>query len=181
MRVVITGVPGTGKSEVAELVSAILRLKKISLAELIDRKMAVEIEEGEKVVDTKKLQKIVEDYFMGKDNYVVESHLACEVVIPADYVFVLRTNPDVLTKRLEKRKYSKKKIEENVEAEMLDYCVQRAEQVYCWRPVEIDTTKTTSAKAAEKIVLALKYKKRVVDEVDYSKELRKKVSRRHGG
>jgi len=175
MRIVITGVPGTGKSVVAEIVAAMLGLKKISLAEFIDKKMAVEIEEGERVVDIKKLQKIVEDYFIGKDNYVVESHLACEVVIPADYVFVLRTHPDILRERLEKRKYDKKKIDENIEAELLDYCVQRVEQVYCWRPIEVDTTKTTPAKAAEKIALAVKYKKRVVDEVNYSPELRKKL------
>lgn len=181
MRIVITGVPGTGKSIVAELVAAMLRLKKISLAEFIDRKMATEIEDGEKVVDVKKLQKIVENYFIGKDNYVVESHLACEVVIPADYVFVLRTHPDILRKRLEKRKYNRKKIDENIEAEMLDYCVQRVEQVYCWKPVEIDTTKTTPEKAAEKIVLAVKYKKRVVDEVDYSGELKKKAGIWRGG
>ncbi len=180
MRIVITGVPGTGKSEVAELVAALLRLKKTALAELIDKRRAAEIEDGEKVVDIKKLQKIVEDYFIGKNNYVVEGHLACEVVIPADYVFVLRTHPDVLRKRLEKRNYGKGKIDENIEAELLDYCVQRVEQVYSWRPVEIDTTKTTPQKAAEKIVLAVKYKKRVVDEVDYSKELRKKVASRQG-
>lgn len=175
MRIVITGTPGTGKSEVSEIVAAILRLNRIPLAELINKKMPEEIEEGEKVVDTKKLQKLVEDYFIGKDNYVVESHLACEVVIPADYIFVLRTHPDVLKKRLEKRKYNKKKIDENIEAELLDYCVQRVQQVYAWRPIEIDTTNTTAAKAAEKIVNAIKYKKRVVDEVNYSDELKKKL------
>lgn len=180
MRIIITGVPGTGKSEIAELVAAMLRLKKIALAELVDKKMAAEIEDGEKVVDVKKLQKIVEGHFIGKNNYVVEGHLACEVVVPADYIFVLRTHPDVLRERLGKRRYAKKKMDENIEAELLDYCVQRVEQVYSWRPVEIDTTKTTPQKAAEKIVLAVKYKKRVVDEVDYSEELRKKVASRRG-
>lgn len=175
MKIVITGVPGTGKSEVAQRLANLLGLKKISLGELIDQKSAAEIEDGEKVVDIKKLQKIVEDYFIGKDNYVVESHLACEVVIPADYIFVLRTHPDELRKRLEKRGYDKKKIEENIEAELLDYCVQRVMDVYSWRPVEIDTTKTTSIQAARKIALAIKYKKRVVDEVNYSPELKKKL------
>ncbi|MEM3422557.1 MAG: adenylate kinase family protein [Candidatus Bilamarchaeaceae archaeon] len=175
MKIVVTGVPGTGKSEISRRLAGMLGLEYISLSELIDRQAAAEIEDGEKVVDIKKLQKIVEDYFIGKDNYVVESHLACEVVIPADYVIVLRTHPDVLRKRLEARKYSKSKVDENIEAELLDYCVQRVMDVYLWRPIEVDTTKTTPLKAAQKIALAIKYKKRVIDEVNYSPELKKKL------
>ncbi|MFH1221859.1 MAG: adenylate kinase family protein [Candidatus Micrarchaeota archaeon] len=175
MKIAITGVPGTGKTEVAKVLANIMGLQYISLAALIDKHMATEIEDGEKAVDLKKLQKLVENYFMEKDNYVVEGHLACEVVVPTNYIFVLRTHPDVLKKRLAERKYSKKKLDENLEAELLDYCVQRVEQLYDWRPIEIDTTKGTPFDAAEKIKLAIKYKKRFVDTVNYSPELKKKL------
>ncbi|MEM4359488.1 MAG: AAA family ATPase [Candidatus Bilamarchaeaceae archaeon] len=175
MKVVITGVPGTGKTKIAMLLAAMLGVRYISLAELIDKKMATEIEEGEKAVDIKKLQRVVEDYFIGKDDYVVEGHLACEVVIPADYVFVLRTHPDVLKKRLSERKYDKKKIEKNIEAELLDYCVQRVEQEYLWRPVEIDTSKKDFNDIAKRMVNIIKYRKRVGDVINYSSELKKRL------
>ena len=177
MRIVITGVPGTGKTEVAKALAAILNCDYISLTDLIEKhKLYTVTPEGEKEVDLKKVRDMIMDEFLGlKNDFVVEGHLACEVVIPADYVFVLRTHPDVLRKRLKTRKYSKKKIEENIEAELIDYCVQRVKQTYLWRPVEIDTTKLDAQRTASRIDDIIKYKRRVGDYVSYSEELKKKL------
>ena len=56
--------------------------------------------------------------------------LACDIPVPADYVFVLRMHPKELEKRLKKRKYSQKKIRDNLESEALDYCSIRSRQFY---------------------------------------------------
>lgn len=177
MKIMITGVPGTGKTEVALALSRILGVDYISVAELVEKNKIYDIEGGEKTVGLKKLQKVITDEFIGKFgyNYVIEGHLACEVIIPVDIIFVLRTHPDVLEKRMKKRKYPKNKIGENVEAEALDYCYQRVKQVYETRPIEIDTTNKTAAQVAERIANMIKYNKRVGDTVDYSGELKKKL------
>lgn len=47
-----------------------------------------------------------------------------------DLVIVLRTNHTILWDRLEKRKYSLKKIQENNEAEIMGECLEEARENY---------------------------------------------------
>jgi adenylate kinase len=65
---------------------------------------------------------------------------------------VLRCRPDELRKRLGRRKYRKKKIQENAEAEALDVCL--IETVEAYRPsqiLELDTTGRDAASSADRI------------------------------
>lgn len=173
MRIVITGSPGTGKTLVAKALSERLGL------ELIDIKMIVKREKLDKgpehEVDIKSLSKAL-SFLKGKDGFVVEGHLACELPLPADFVFVLRTHPDVLRQRLSKRRYPKAKLEGNLMAEMLDYCTQRAEQEYVLAPLELDTSQLTAQEAALRIAAAIKQKKKKLDTVNYSRELEKHLA-----
>lgn len=183
MRILITGTPGTGKTEVARILASILGIEYVSIAELVEKKKIYEIEGGEKAVGLKKLQRVISDEFIGKwgYEYVIEGHLGCEIVVPVDSIYVLRTHPDILEKRMKSRKYPKKKIEENLEAEALDYCYQRVKQVYETRPIEIDTTNKTAVQVAERIANMIKYNKKVGDEVDFSGELKKKLGLKKRG
>lgn len=168
MRIVITGSPGTGKSSTAMKLSKLLGVPLVQIRKVAIRKLLV----GKRhEVDIRRLASALAFLKREKD-FVVEGHLACEMKLPADYVFVLRTNPDTLKKRLAKRRYPKGKLDENVMAEMLDYCTQRCENVYGKKPLELDTSRLTPAKSAARLASAIKQKKKRLDSVDYSRYLR---------
>ena len=167
MRIIITGSPGTGKSIVAKLLAKKLGLELVDIKAIVRKKKLAKNHE----VDLSKLTSAL-GFLKKRDDYIAEGHLACEIRLPSDYLFVLRTNPKTLKKRLAKRKYPKKKLEGNLMAEMLDYCTQRAEKVYRKTALELDTSSLTAAKAASMLEAAIKQKKKKLDSVNYSKELK---------
>ncbi|MCL2157046.1 MAG: AAA family ATPase, partial [Methanobrevibacter sp.] len=81
---------------------------------------------------------------------IVEGHLShlCE---HCDKVIVLRLNPKILEKRLEKRDYLKSKIQENLEAESLAVCSVEAFQKHGDIVNEIDTTDMSIEEVATNI------------------------------
>jgi adenylate kinase len=173
MRIILTGTPGTGKTKIAPIIAKALSLELIGLKEFVNRHHLYTMEGKEKAVHVKKLRKMLLHELKGRNNYIVESHLTCEFRIPADIIVVLRTHPKILRKRLGQRKYTKRKLEENLFAEMLDYCVQRVEAIYCKHPLELDTSQTTPEAAAKKLIAAIKKKRKTLDRLDYSKELKR--------
>ena len=175
MKIVITGTPGTGKSSVAKELAKASRTPLISIAEFVKEKGLLEV--GEEV-DVEKLEKELNKRLEEEKagGWIVEGHLACEIKLPADYVFVLRANPDVLRKRLKKRGYSEKKIEENLLVEMLDYCTQRASVNYPESiVVELETGGASVKQSAGRIIDAMAKNKKKIDDIDYSKYLEEYV------
>ncbi len=173
MRIVITGGPGTGKSTIAKKLSEIMGIELVDIREIVVENRLYTNAEGEKEVDIKKLRSFLLPLLRKKKDYIVEGHLACEMRIPCDFVFVLRSNAAVLRKRMKKRKYLPKKIEENVLAELLDYCTQRVVLVYRKKPLELDTSGRKAADSAEMLAEAARKRKKKLDSVDYSGELKK--------
>ncbi|MEW6748476.1 MAG: AAA family ATPase [Candidatus Micrarchaeota archaeon] len=167
MRIVITGSPGTGKSLIARELADMLSLELVDLKKVVREKKL--LGKGQ-AVDVKKLANALV-FLRKKDDYVVEGHLACEMRLPADFVFVLRTKPSELRKRLAKRRYGKRKLEENLMAEMLDYCTQRVRAEYGKEPLELETGGRMPETCARTIARAIKQKKKKLDRVSYSKEL----------
>ena len=160
MKVIITGVPGTGKTSVANKLSEITGWPVIRANDLVNREY----------VDTRKLRMKALWAIKDMDNVILEGHLFCEIKLPVDHVIVLRTRPDVLEERLKPRGYPEKKIRENLMAEMLDYCLSRAEKKYddVW---QIDTTGRTVDETANLIASAIKTGKRIWEPVDWSQIL----------
>jgi adenylate kinase len=176
MRIVITGTPGTGKSTIAALLAAKAGLNLVSIAAIVRKKMRL----GPKhEVDLGKLARHLR-FLQSEDDYVVEGHLACELRLPADHVIVLRTEPGVLRKRMAQRGYGRRKIEENVMAEMLDYCTQRAKKEYGGAPLEVDTTRRGPVACTNKILAAIKHKRRRIDNVDHQRSLISFLRLHHG-
>ena len=167
MRIILTGSPGTGKSVIAKKLSQMLELELVDLKKIVRQKKLLG---KDNEVDVKKLAKEL-SFLRKKKDYLVEGHLACEMKLPADWIVVLRSNPAVLRKRLGKRRYGKKKLDENLLAEMLDYCTQRVRKVYGKEPLELDTSRRTVAGSARLIAQAIKQKKKKLDSVSYSREL----------
>ena len=118
MRIALTGTPGVGKTSLAEYVSRELGFTHIDVSQIALEMGAVsEQDEDSSVVDTDILSKKLKDM----DNIIIDSHFA--EMFDVDIVFVLRCEPKILYNRLKERGYSQEKIKENVEAEILDYCL----------------------------------------------------------
>ena len=76
--------------------------------------------------------------FVPVDGFV-EGHLAH--LLPCDRIVVLRCRPDELRTRLSQRKYPKRKIKENADAEALDVClIETVENFNPSQILELDTT-----------------------------------------
>jgi Predicted nucleotide kinase (related to CMP and AMP kinases) len=131
VRIGITGTPGTGKSTVStrlegEVIDISSFLRENGVGERMDN--------GEISVSRKRLRETVPD--AGR-RQILDGHLSH--LLALDRCIVLRTRPDKLRQRLEERSYSRQKVEENVEAEALDFILSEAVEIQ-ESIHEIDTT-----------------------------------------
>ena len=159
MIIAISGIPGTGKSEVAKLLAKKLNANLIDIKQLIKKHKVpykTDKKRKTKIVNPRDLQKSVKKSLTKGDN-IIEGILAH--LLKANIVIVLRSNPHVLEKRLKKRKWSKAKIKENIQAEILDEIVIEALEKHS-KVYEIDTSKK-SAKNTTEIIEKIVNKKGV--------------------
>lgn len=178
--ILLTGVPATGKTTMAKIWCKKYGWQYISLNDLVvDNKLYKKIDkkDGAKIANLLALQKLTNSKIaQSKKSILIDGHLGCEIRLDIDKIIVLRLNPVELTKRLLKRKYSKYKIEQNVKAEVLDYCTLVAEHTYTKDMVtEIDMTDKNQKKALgelKKIIYPSK-SKRFIPKIDWSKFLLK--------
>lgn len=162
MKIVITGTPGTGKSAVADILGKALGRRVVHVNDFAKReKLIIGKSRGSYIVDLKKLKRKLE-----KIDGILESHLLCEFPLSNSIVFVLRCNPKVLARRMQKRKYLRQKIRENLEVEALDYCTIKSEKNYR-KVYDVDTTNRSVREVAKKIIAILR-KKSDADKVDFS-------------
>ena len=153
MLVCISGTPGTGKSSVGR---ALAKLTGFNLIEANDFARSHSLITGRDkkrkslIVDTDGLK---QESSKLKGDYILTGHVShfakCGICI------ILRANPDVLEARLQKRRWNREKIAENVEAEILDVCLKEAVDE-CGKDnvFEIDTTgKRTKVAAAEALAI----------------------------
>ena len=140
MKIGIGGVPGTGKTTVADILGKRLNVPVIHQSDYFSGLVSL------KAVRTKFWWLI-----QRSKDIIIEGHLLCDVKLPLDYLFILRTRPDILMGRLEERGYDKEKVDENVLAEALDYCIQNSEDRYN-RIIQIDTTDSTPERVADRII-----------------------------
>ncbi len=184
---IISGTPGTGKTSAARLLGKLIGARVIHLREFVREKKlssGYDRKTDSELVDLGKLKRALmreiarpgtQHRKPGTGNgplVIVEGHLACEFALPAGRVFILRCRPGELKKRLSARKYAKAKLEANLLAEMLDYCVQKAGLNYPDAEVcEIETAGKGAAQTAGRLA-ALAAGKGKCDSPDYQKELK---------
>jgi len=171
--VVISGTPGTGKTSVALKLSKLLKAKYLNLSDLAIRKGLIKGEDIERetfVIDEGRVTEVVATLIKLSDGTVViDSHYG--ELIP-DYlvlkIFVLRTHPAELLKRLRRKGYPDAKIRENLEAELTGVCVNNALSLHPQSKVcEVDTTSLSIEEVAERIVDILEGRKECVVGIDW--------------
>jgi adenylate kinase len=159
MIIVVTGTPGVGKSTISKLLALRLSAVHIDLSEFALREeltLGWDEERETAIADIERLKTLLEERASSSARpLVVEGHYASDIVPPdkATFIFVLRKDPWRLKGELESRGYSREKVMENVEAEVLDVCLAEAVDAYGEdRVSEIDVTDENAGAVVEKIV-----------------------------
>ena len=126
MNILITGVPGTGKTEIAKALAKAVKLKVIN-----DKVFAKKNNLGrEKIIDSSKeyvvdLKKFNAAFKNKKQKAIYEGHLWSELskdnLSSFDYIFVLKASKKLLIERQKKRKYPDIKIIENIFCQDTNY------------------------------------------------------------
>src|SRR3989338_1647119 len=113
MQILITGTPGTGKTNLAKWLSKKTGFKLINEKDVSLKKRIAEFEGKELVIPLNKLKKILEIELKKNKNLVLEGHLLAEIKLKVDICILLKANPEILEERLVKRKYSYEKALDN--------------------------------------------------------------------
>lgn len=171
----ISGTPGTGKTEVGQLLAKHLKTQILELSDFAKQKQLFLGKDQDRdtfIVDVDQLRHFLVDLAHRSDErFIVVGHFADEV--PKDFlklIVVLRSNPVVLTQRLLQRGWTHKKILENIQAEILGDCTAQALTRHDHSKVfEIDTTNLSPEETVEAIekILAGKGNQFVVGEISW--------------
>lgn len=151
---IFTGTPGTGKTELAKALAKELNYKYIDVNDIIDDNNLKEEYDKKRdtyIIDEGKLSDILVKLIEEEKNLIIDSHMSHEVPsIHIDYCFVTVCNPPKLKERLEARGYSEEKVQENIDSELFQVCLNEAlEEGHHVYP--IDTTEKTIKECIEEI------------------------------
>lgn len=147
MRIAISGTPGTGKSLVGRLLAKQLGCRCIEVGALARRRRLVSGYDRRRrtwIVDLPQLRDAVDD--LEDRNLVLVGHIAHS--LRAHAVIILRCEIGELRRRLQKRHWSRRKVDENVQAEIFDICAEEAPGA-----LQIDTTHRTPTGVVREIRL----------------------------
>ncbi|MGA2783231.1 MAG: AAA family ATPase [Candidatus Bathyarchaeia archaeon] len=168
----MTGTPGTGKTAFSRMLAKQLEAQYFSLGSYIIQHgiyVSVDRKRKSKIVDVSKARSMMQAILSKNTFLIVDTHMP-EEIIPKDatrMVLVLRCNPQLLERRLRRRKWTVEKVKENVMAEILDSCLIAAQKYYGKKKVtQLDTSYASvksSVLLARKILLRSKFPKSSVD------------------
>lgn len=141
MIICVSGASRTGKTKLAKLLSKKYGFKYVDAGSLIKKEKLYsgydkKLDSYE--VDISKFVKFMKNFLKGKDDLVIDSHLSH--YLDCDICYIAKCSIKELRKRLKKKKYSKNKIEENIEAEIMNVCLNEAVERGL-RVKVVDTTK----------------------------------------
>jgi len=130
--VIVTGSVCSGKTTISKRLANDLNFEYVDVNKVIEKHPEVvsnfNKELDTKEIDVKKLVKVLTEYIKGlKKSVVVDSHLSH--FLPKSLVnvcVILKCDLKILKRRLEERGYNQKKIDENVEAEIMESCFVEA-------------------------------------------------------
>ena len=142
MIISLTGTPGTGKTSISKLLEK-NNIDIIHLNNLIEKnksKFEFDYKRKTKIIDIDELNKIIEKKINKDDLIIIEGHLS-HLLNNLDKIIILRCHPLELKNRLNKRKWNKNKIKENIESEILDIILCECVSKYSKNNIfEVNTT-----------------------------------------
>ncbi|MEM2131013.1 MAG: AAA family ATPase [Candidatus Woesearchaeota archaeon] len=166
--IIVSGTPGTGKTTIAKKIAKEKKYEYIDVNKVIEKQnkkyniiSGFDKKRDSKIIDIDNLNNALIELIKNKQNQeknkekktkglIIDSHLAH--YLPKEYVdlcIITKCDLKELKKRLEKRKYSKNKVRENLDAEIFDVC--RIEALEKGHKVKIiNTTYTTKETKKEK-------------------------------
>lgn len=131
--IIVTGTPGVGKSSHCEFIAQATGLKHLSINQVVKDKGCHDGYDDELktwiVDDDKLLDEIENDVMQG--GYIIDWHV-CDVFPKSwiDLVVVLRADSTILYDRLKARNYPEKKLQENLDAEIMQVILEEALEAY---------------------------------------------------
>ncbi len=133
--IVITGTPGSGKTTIAkEVASKIKDSELVHANDLIKSKhiFSSYSKDGAMVVKLDMLAREIDRLrkSSGKRILIIEGHVLCDMKIKGATAVVIREHLETMRNRLEERGYAKKKINDNLVSEAIDYCGANASMNY---------------------------------------------------
>lgn len=145
LSILLTGVPGIGKTSLALAWCEQSNWAYLSLNDLVKTEglyTGVDERDGARVVELDKLEAAANDWLSAVHSpAIIEGHLGCDIRLNVERVLVLRLHPDEVVSRLRARLYNGYQLEENKMAELLDYCTIHSIKHYGSRKVfELDLT-----------------------------------------
>ncbi len=131
--IVVSGTPAAGKTRLSKKLSKILDFRYTDVNNLIKKEKLYDSYDKSKrcyVVNTKKLNNFLKSLIKDSEkDLIIDSHLSH--FLPKKYVdlcIITTCDIKILNKRLEKRKYSKNKIKDNLESEIFEICLIEAKK-----------------------------------------------------
>ncbi|KAL9587713.1 MAG: hypothetical protein Q9212_000004 [Teloschistes hypoglaucus] len=131
--VVVTGTPGVGKTTLCESLTLSTNLKHLAINGIVkERNCHHGWDEQLKswIVDEDKLLDAIEDE-VKQGGYLIDWH-ACDLFPESwiDLVVVLRSDSTALYDRLQSRNYSERKLQENLDAEIMEVLLNEARDAF---------------------------------------------------
>lgn len=147
MIIALTGTPGTGKTTVSSRLKN--QYKVLDINRLIEDGMNIgtDPDRGSLIADVDALREYVHDFDKTNDTDVALAVGHVSHLLDPDVVIVLKADPGVLRERLQERRFNPAKVEENMEAEIMDIILVEAVE-HCEKVFVVDT----SNRRAEDIV-----------------------------
>lgn len=162
---VITGNPGVGKHTISKILAEKLGYDILDINQIAIRNRTYQKSDSTLDVDTKKLEKIMKK--LAKPKTIAVGHLAPYVIPKSQVKFaiILRKNPYKLIPIYKKRRYSQKKLYENVGSEILGVTAYDARSRFGKKALQVDATNLSVDRLVKKILRVMKTKKQ--DDVDW--------------
>ena len=136
MRIAVTGIPASGKTTLAQTVAKQLKYRYIHAYEYAQKHNAAsEFDKHRNVaiVDEKKLDNALKS----AKNFVIDGHFT-HALTNIDKIILVKCNRKELVKRMKQRKYSEDKIQENIEADIMEVIEDEIQKPF----LKVDATKT---------------------------------------
>ena len=157
--ILLTGVPGTGKSTIGSLLAKRFRCEIIEVGRFArERRLTLgwDEERESEILDIERVKRELRRELNNQGEKICVVVSLYPDLVPLDFVdkvVVLRCDPAILADRLKNRGYSKKKLIENIEAEIVDFCGVEARKVFPEDTIfEIDVSTLSPQMVVEKIL-----------------------------